>query len=105
MKHGDVFWYEFQSPDKRRPVVVLTRTSAIAYLTSITIAPIISTIRGIPTEVALSPGDGFANHCAINLDNIQTIPKKQLRTFHSHLKPEHIEAMHKAIQFALGIDV
>ena len=50
MKHDDVFYYEFQPPDKRRPVVILTRTSAILCLHSVTIAPITSIIRGIPTE-------------------------------------------------------
>jgi mRNA interferase MazF len=105
MKHGDVYWHEFQPPDKRRPVVVLTRTSAIPILTSITVAPITSTIRGIPTEVVLSPSDGFADDCAVNLDNIQTVAKNKLRAYHTHLKPEKIGAIHQSIQFALELDL
>lgn len=105
MRHGDVYWYEFQPPDKRRPVVILTRTTAISFLTSITIAPITSTIRGIPTEVVLTPAEGFANDCAVNLDNIQTVPKAKLRTYHAHLSPAKIRAMHRAIGFALGFDI
>lgn len=105
MKHGDVYWYEFQPPDKRRPVVVLTRTSAINFLTSITIAPITSTIRGIPTEVMLTPLEGFANDCAVNLDNIQTVPKAKLKTYQTHLSSEKMRAIHYAIQFALGFDL
>lgn len=105
MRHGNIYWYEFQPPDKRRPVVILTRTSAIGFLSSITIAPITSTIRGIPTEVVLSPTEGFANDCAVNLDNIQTIPKARLQAYHTHLAPDKIRAVHAAIRFALGFDI
>lgn len=105
MKHGDVFYYEFQPPDKRRPVVILTRTSAISFLHSITIAPITSTIRGIPTEVVLTPAEGFANHSAINLDNIQTVPKAKLKAYLTHLSPAKLKALHQAISFALGFDI
>jgi mRNA interferase MazF len=105
MKHGDVFIYEFQPPDKRHPVVILTRTSAISFLHSVTIAPITSTIRGIPTEVVLTPAEGFANDSAINLDNIQTVSKAKLKTYVTHLSPAKIQALHRAISFALGFDL
>lgn len=51
---GDVRLYQFAPPDKKRPVVVLTRDSAIAYLSTVTVAPITSTIRGVPSEVVLN---------------------------------------------------
>ena len=79
MKRGEVRWYTFHSPDKRRPVLILTRDSAIPALTGITIAPITSTIRNIPTEVILIPKeDGILTESAINLDNLQTVPKANL---------------------------
>lgn len=104
MKHGDVFYYEFQPPDKRRPVVILTRTSALSFLHSVTVAPITSTIRGIPTEVVLTPAEGFANDSAINVDNIQTVPEAKLTTYLTHLTPAKLQALHQAISFALGFD-
>lgn len=104
MKHGDVFLYEFQPPDKRRPVVILTRTSAITFLHSVTIAPITSTIRGIPTEVILTTSEGLSNDSAINLDNIQTVPKAKLKSYITHLSPSKLQALHRAISFALGFD-
>lgn len=103
MKHGDVFWYEFQPPDKRRPVVILTRTSATSFLHSITVAPITSTIRGIPTEVTLTPAEGFANDCAINLDNIQTIPKSKLKAYLTHLSAAKLRTLHRTYQFCAWI--
>ena len=61
---GDVRLYNFSPPDKNRPVVVLTRDSAIAYLGTVTVAPITSTIRGVPSEVVLSKEDAIKAPCA-----------------------------------------
>jgi mRNA interferase MazF len=61
VNRGDVRWYTFNAPDKRRPVLILTRDSAIAVLNSVTVAPITSTIRSIPTEVILTEADGLPN--------------------------------------------
>lgn len=78
MKHGEIRWYEFSPPDKRRPVLILTRDSALRLLNEITVVPITSTIRGIPSEILLGPEDGMPNFCAINFDHIQTIPKSKI---------------------------
>ncbi|MBA3944937.1 MAG: type II toxin-antitoxin system PemK/MazF family toxin [Herpetosiphonaceae bacterium] len=104
MNQGDVYWYSFHAPDKRRPVLILTRTPAIRFLPGITIAPITSTIRGIPSEVVLTPADGLFNDCAVNFDNIQTVPKANLNTFITHLSATKLRAVRFAIEFALGFD-
>ena len=72
---GDVRLYQFAVPDKRRPVVVLTRESAIGYLSTVTIAPITSTIHGVPSEVVLDEEDGMKVRCAVNLHNVVTVAK------------------------------
>ena len=51
---GEVRLYQFAAPDKKRPALVLTRNSAIAYLSTVTVAPVTSTIRGVPSEVVLN---------------------------------------------------
>lgn len=104
MNQGDVYWYTFKEPDKRRPVVILTRDSAIPYLTSVTIAPITTTIRGIPSEVVLSEADGLLTECAVNCDNLQTVSKSRLGGYITHLAPERLRELHEAIRFALGFD-
>ena len=104
MNQGDIYWYTFRPPDKRRPVLVLTRDSAIPYLTGIMIAPITSTIRGAPSEVPLSADDGLLTDCAVNCYNIQTVPKSLIGPFITHLSPEKMVAVRKAIEFALGFD-
>lgn len=105
MKQGDVYWYVFRPPDRRRPVLILTRNSAILYLTGITVAQITTTIRGVPSEVALTPAaDGMFKECVVNAYNIQTIQKAQLGELITELSPERMREVRSAIEFALGFD-
>jgi mRNA interferase MazF len=85
-------------------VLILTRDSAIPFLTALTIAPITSTIRAIPTEVVLSEDDGMPGECAATLDNLQTVPKAQIGSFITHLAPERMREVRDAIVFALDLD-
>jgi mRNA interferase MazF len=105
VKQGDVYWYTFRAPDKRRPVLILARSSAIAFLTGITVAPIKTTIRGIPSEVLLTPDEAvmFAD-CVVNTDNIQTIQKANLDEFITQLSRERMREVRAAIEFSLGFD-
>ena len=73
MQRGEVRWYTFGAPDKHRPVVILTRDAVLAYLGEVTVAPVTSIIRDIPSEVWLSTFDGMPRDCAINLDHIHQI--------------------------------
>jgi mRNA interferase MazF len=104
VNRGDVYWYTFKKQDKRLPVLILTRNSAISFLESVTIAPITTTIRDIPSEVALSNADGMSTDCAVNLDSIQTVHKSRLGAFVTHLSPVLMRQVRKAAAFALGFD-
>jgi len=104
MRRGEVRWYTFKAPDKRRPVLILTRNSAIGFLTALTVAPITTTIRDIPSEVFLSSEDGLLTDCAANMDNIQTVPKQKLGSLIAYLSSEKMEEVNEAIVFALGLD-
>lgn len=104
MRWGEVRWYTFKSPDKRRPILILTRNSAIGFLSAVTIAPITTTIRDIPTEVYLNQADGLPTECAINLDNIQTVSKAKIGRLIATLPSERMGEVKQAISFALGFD-
>ena len=105
MKQGDVYWYSFRAPDRRRPVLVLTRGSALPFLTGITVAPITTTIRGIPSEVILTRDeDGMFDDCAVNTDNIQTVQKANLGAFITRLPQSRMRDVRAAIEFSLGFD-
>ena len=104
MNRGDVCWYTFKTPDKKRPVLILTRDSAIAILHSVTVAPITSTIRSIPTEVVLTEADGLPTTCAVNLDNLQTVPKSNIGDRIARLTTHRMKEAGAATSFALGFD-
>ena len=104
MNQGDVYWYTFRAPDKRRPVLIVTRQSALHYLSSVTVVPLTSTLRGIPTEVRLTSDDGLPRECAVNCDNIQTVTKAQIGPFITHLTAEKLQLVRAAMAFALGLD-
>jgi mRNA interferase MazF len=70
--------YQFAPPDKMRPLLVLTRDSAIPYLSTVTVAPVTSTVRGVPSEVALDENDGMKGPCAANLHNAITVSQSRL---------------------------
>jgi mRNA interferase MazF len=102
MTRGEVRWYRFRSPDKRRPVVVLTRDSAIEYLSDVIVAPITSTIRDIPTEVVLGPADGLPRACAVNLDHVQTVAKDRLGATIATLSTTRLAEVRDALLFTTG---
>lgn len=104
MNRGDVCWYTFKAPDKKRPVLILTRDSAIAVLHSVTVAPITSTIRSIPTEVVLTEDDGLPSTCAANFDNLQTVPKSNIGDRIARLTARRMKEATAAVSFALGLD-
>ena len=99
---GEVRLYRFARPDKQRPVVVLTRSSATAYLSAVTVAPVTSTIRSVPSEVCLTEADGMKNPCAINLHNVVTVSKANLGRRLATLSPERMKEVCAALGFALG---
>jgi mRNA interferase MazF len=101
---GDVRLYRFAAPDKQRPVVVLTRDSAVQYLSTVTVAPITSTIRGVPSEVALDEEDGMKSRSAVNLHNLVTVSQSRLGKRVARLSSRRMDAICSALRFSLGCD-
>ena len=101
LERGEVRLYRFSSPDKERPVLILTRGSALGYLARVTVAPITSTIRGVPSEVALGTEDGMKQPCAVNLHNVVTVAKDGLGRRVAQLGTERMRDVCVALAFAL----
>jgi len=104
MQRGEVRWYRFRHPAKKRPVVVLTRASALEFLNEVTVAPVTSRIRNIPTEVVLGVDDGMLRDCAVNLDHVQTVSRGKLGGLVTSLSDARLEEVREALLFALGFD-
>ena len=102
MRRGEIRWYRFPQPDKRRPVVILTRDSALEFLGEVTVAPITTIIRDIPTEVTLTRAEGLPRDCAINLDHVQTVSAGRIGSMITRLSAENMTRVRAALLFALG---
>ena len=103
MKRGEVRWYRFARPDKQRPVVVLSRDSIIPYLGEVTVAPVTTTVRNIPSEVFLSHAEGMPRECAVNCDHLQTISRGKLGALITTLSASTMNEVAAAIRFALAL--
>lgn len=104
MRRGEVWWADLPPPDRRRPVVLISRDLAYDIRGFVTIAPVTTRIRGISAEVRLGPTDGLPRECVVNLDNINTIDKGMLQQFIVDLTQEKIRAVEEAIRFALAME-
>jgi mRNA interferase MazF len=75
-RQGEIWLAETE--EKRRPVLVVTRSEAIPVLTGIVVAPVTRTIREIPTEIGLGESEGLLVDCAASFDNLQRIRRSAL---------------------------
>lgn len=102
---GSVYLCELGSPDKTRPVVILTRTPSIELLNKITVAPITTTIRDSPSQVYVDEDDGLKFPCAINLHQILTVRKVLLTRRIGQLSAEKMHSVAAAIRYSLALDL
>lgn len=98
--HGEIVWADI---DKRRPVVVVSRDDANGVRHRASVAAITTRVRAIPSEVAVDEGDGLSQPCAVNCDELVTIDKVRLHERIGRLSGERLEALHRALAFALAI--
>lgn len=103
-RQAEVGWSNLPPPVSRRPVLILTRTPAIAILSNVTVAPLTRTTRGIPSEVALTPTDGVPTACVVSLENITTIPKSMLDKKITTLSRNRTRDVFRAIRHVFAMD-
>ena len=104
VRRGEIWRYRFKSPDKLRPVVVLSRPEVIGLLHTVVVAPVTSTIRGAPSEVPIGTPEGLKHVSAVNLDHVQTVEKARLSGYVGSLAPEKMRAVCRALAIALACD-
>ena len=103
MRRGEIWWADLPAPAVRRPVGLLYRHEAYAVRELVTVAPITTRVRRIPTEVPLGPAEGLPKACVVNLDTITTIPRRTLTQPIGPLSPDKLAAVERALMFALGL--
>jgi mRNA interferase MazF len=104
VNRGDIWRYRFRAPDKQRPVLVLSRQEVIGLLHTVMVAPITSTLRGAPSEVAVGVDEGLKNESAVNLDHVQTVERARLAGYVGRVAPEKMRAVCSALAVATGCD-
>ena len=104
LSRGDVLFHRFARPDKRRPVVVLSRLDAIDVLREVMVAPITSTVRGLPSEVRLDASNGMKGPCAVNLDHVQTVQQADLNRYVTTLDSGIMAEVCSALAIATGCE-
>jgi mRNA interferase MazF len=106
VNRGEIRWYTFRMPDKRRPVMVLSRTEVLEHLSEVIVVPVTRTIRGLATEVVLTQDDGMPVTCALNFDHVALAQKDRigaiLTTFAEPRWPEVRSALLTACGFESG---
>jgi len=102
VSRGEIWMYTFKPPGKRRPVVVLSRQEVIGLLSTVVVAPITSTIRGVPSEVAVGPDEGLKQQSAVNLDHVQTVDQSSLRQFVGSVGASKMRQVCQALAVAMG---
>lgn len=103
-RRGEIWRCEFNQPNKRRPVVVLTRDEALPFLRTAMVAEVTSTVRGISSEVIVGPDEGLKTISAINLDNVQTVDQRRLRGYVGELSAAKVAEVCRALAVATGCD-
>ena len=104
LNRGEIWLLSLPHPDKRRPVLVLSRPSLIPLLHTVTVAAVTSTLRGSPTEVELGTEEGLKDTSCVNLCNLFTVQKKDLRSFVGTVSREKMQAVCRALAIACACE-
>ena len=102
VRRGEIWLYHFRAPDKIRPVLVLTRNAVIEHLHTVIVAPITSTARDIPTEVAVGVQQGLKRESRIVLDHVFSVEQARLRQFVGSVDEQKMAAVCRALAIATG---
>lgn len=100
---GDIRWFRFASPDKRRPVLVLGRPDVLASLSQIPVVPLSTQIRGLPWEIALGPEDGLPSSCVLKPEWIRIVERPHLGPLIARLDEDRLPAVRAALVDVLGL--
>lgn len=97
----DVWWARLPEPAGRRPVLLLSRTSAYTYLTRVLVVEVTTTVRNIPQEVTLGQREGLKRACVANLDTLRSVPTSCLHARAGRLASRRHVEVERALGHAL----
>jgi len=102
LRRGEIRWYTFRLPDRRRPVLILARSGVIDQLNEIIVVPATRTIRGLTTELILTPDDGMPATCALNFDHVSLAQRNRIGPLLCNIPDARWAEVHRALLVACG---
>lgn len=102
VNRGEIWLHTFRSPDKRRPVLVISRQSVIPLIRTVMVAPITTTAHGVPSEVEVGVDEGLKASSVVNLDHVQTVEQGSLRHYVGSLNSRKMDEVCQALARATG---
>jgi mRNA interferase MazF len=102
LRQYEIWWAALPKPAGRRPVLLLSRDDAYAYLNKVIVAEVTTTVRRIPVEVPLGTAEGLPRNCVANCDNLRTIPTNRLVKKISRLRPQRTAEVKRAVGYAFA---
>ena len=103
IRRGELRWFRFASPDKRRPVLVVGRDDVLPSLSQVTVIPLSTVARGLRWEVPLGPDDGLPSACVLKPEWIRTVDRTYLGPLLAQLPEHHWPAIRAALLDVLGL--
>jgi mRNA interferase MazF len=103
IQRGDVRWFRFSAPDKRRPVLVLGRPDVLPSLAQVPIIPLSTQSRGLPWEFAFGPADGLPSACVLKPEWIRIVDRVHLGPLIAHLSDARWPEIRNAVLDVLGL--
>ena len=104
VRRGDLWLHQFRPPDRRRPVLVLTRDGVANRLHTVAVAPVTTTIRGIRSEVRVGTFEGLKHDSVVNLDHVHTVRRTDLHQWIGRLGPGRMFEVCQALNAAFGCE-
>ncbi|MEO8180145.1 MAG: type II toxin-antitoxin system PemK/MazF family toxin [Deltaproteobacteria bacterium] len=104
LSRGQIWQFRFAQPDKRRPVLILSRNALLEHLHTATVVAITSTLRGSPTEVELGVDEGLKQSSCANLANLFTVQQSDLKRYVGTVGADKMRQLCRALVIACGCD-
>lgn len=100
---GDIRWFRFASPDKRRPVLVVGRPDVLPSLSQIPVIPLSTQTRGLPWELPLGPEDGLPSQCVLKPEWIRTVERSHLGPLIAQMGEDRLPEVRVVLIDVLGL--
>ena len=104
IRTGEIRWFRFEHPDKRRPVLVVCRTQLISSLSLLPVIPLSTQVRNLPSEVQLTPEDGMPEVCVLKPEWIRAVERERIGPLITALPEHRWPDVRRAVLYTLGFE-